>query len=243
MGAINRNDAVPVGVLEIESDLSGLVLKPLPPTGFSGVLQFEAAGAPEQVQITASSRDGLRPSTALAKAPDYRFEMTNLIPGTYNLSLGLTSRGPSRVRGPRREGSEYFVRGIRRGSEIAPAREIELTEGKVDEVQLVISNEFSHVSGRVKAAPAGETGGPIRNGSQFQVGLSGPDGFRAVQADQNGEFSFDRVVPGEYRICAWEAPDAQGIYDDQTWRAAGDAVRKFSIDPGSDVEIDLTAVP
>lgn len=242
MGMINREDAVPLGVIEVESDLSGLMLKPLPPTGFSGALQFESAGGPEQVQITASSRDGLRPFTALAKAPDYRFAMTNLIPGTYNLSIGLTSRGRGRVRGLGRQGPEYFIRGVRRGSDLAPAREIELTEGKVEEVQLVVSNEFSRVSGRVKAAP-GETGGTIRKGSQFQVGLSGPSGYRAVQADQNGRFNFDRVVPGDYRICAWEASDAQAIYDDKTWTAAGDAVRKFSVDPGSEVEIDLTAVP
>jgi hypothetical protein len=86
-------------------------------------------------------------------------------------------------------------------------------------------------------------GAPIRKGAQFQVGISGPSGFRAMQADQNGRFDFDRIVPGEYRICAWSAPDAQAIYDEKTWEAAGGAVRKFSVDAGSEVEIELTAVP
>jgi hypothetical protein len=64
-----------------------------------------------------------------------------------------------------------------------------------------------------------------------------------MQADQNGRFDFDRVVPGEYRICAWSDPDTQPIFDDKTWAAAGGAVRKFSVETGSEVEIDLTAVP
>jgi hypothetical protein len=124
-----------------------------------------------------------------------------------------------------------------------PAREITLNEGKVEQVKLVISGEFSHVSGRVKAAAEAGAQNAIRKGAQFQVGLSGPSGFRTAQADQNGRFELDRIVPGEYRICAWSDSDAQAIYDEKTWAKAGAAVRKFEVEAGSEVEIDLTAVP
>jgi hypothetical protein len=95
----------------------------------------------------------------------------------------------------------------------------------------------------VKAPGEAAPGGAIRKGAQFQVGLAGPRGFRVVQADQNAEFVFERTVPGEYRICAWSDPDPQPIYDEKTWTAAGGAVRKFEVEAGSEVEINLTAVP
>jgi hypothetical protein len=232
-------DLLPLGVIDVQSDLTGLVLKPAPPTGFSGALRFESGKAPPEVAVFAISSESWRPAGAAAKAPDYRFEITNLTPGTYRLEIELGSRGF--VRG--REAGEFFVRGIRRGGEITPAREVAISEGKIETVELVISNEFSRVYGRVKAAGEPGTAGSVRKGAQFQVGLSGPSGFRVMQADQNGRFDFDRVVAGEYRICAWSNPDTQPIYDDKTWAAAGDAVRKFSVEVGSEVEIDLTAVP
>jgi hypothetical protein len=232
-------DLLPLGIIDVQSDLTGLVLKPAPPTGFSGTLRFESGKAPPEVAVFAISSESWRPAGAPAKAPDYRFEITNLTPGTYHLEIELGSRGFMRGR----EAGEFFVRGIRRGGEITPARDVSISEGKIETVELVISNEFSRVYGRVKAAGAPGTAGPIRKGAQFQVGLSGPSGFRVVQADQNGRFDFDRVVPGEYRICAWSDPDTQPIFDDKTWAAAGEAVRKFSVDVGSEVEIDLTAVP
>ncbi|MEX2299462.1 MAG: carboxypeptidase regulatory-like domain-containing protein [Bryobacterales bacterium] len=243
VGGANRpmwgGNGVPLGIIDVQSDLTGLVLKPLPPTGFSGVLQFESGSKPEEIQIRAWMDESWTPFNATAKAPDYRFEMTNLHPGTYRLEIGERNRGI--VRG--RESGELFLRGIRRGTEITPARDIVLAEGRVEEMDLVISNEFSRVHGQVKAAVADGATAPIRKGAQFQVGISGPSGFRAMQADQNGRFDFDRVVPGEYRICAWSAPDAQAVYDEKTWESAGGAVRKFSVEAGSEVEIDLTAVP
>jgi hypothetical protein len=244
IGGANRpmwggDNGVPLGIIDVQSDLTGLVLKPLPPTGFSGVLQFEFDSKPEEIQVRAWMGESWTPFNATAKAPDYRFEMTNLHAGTYRLEIGERRRGI--VRG--REYGELFLRGIRRGTEITPARDIVLGEGRVEEVQLVISNEFSRVYGQVKAAVADGTAAAARKGAQFQVGISGPSGFRAMQADQNGRFDFDRVVPGEYRICAWSDPDAQGVYDEKTWEAAGGAVRKFSVEAGSEVEIDLTAVP
>ena len=238
-GTWTPEDFLPLGVIEVQSDLTGLLLRPLPPTGFSGVLKFESANGPPEIQIRASSGETWRPFSAVAKAPDYRFEITNLVPGTYRLEVGWGGRGF--IRG--RESGDFFLRGIRRGSEITPAREITLPEGKVEQLELVVSNEFSRVYGRVKAAAETATGDALRKGAQFQVGLSGPGGFRAAQADQHGRFNFDRVVPGEYKICAWSDPDAQAIYDEKTWAAAGDAVRKFEVDAGSEVEIDLTAVP
>ena len=67
--------------------------------------------------------------------------------------------------------------------------------------------------------------------------------MRPLQADQNGRFSFDRVVPGEYRICAWTDIDPNLIADEASWEAAGCEEKVIPVAPDSEVEIDLTATP
>ena len=76
-----------------------------------------------------------------------------------------------------------------------------------------------------------------------RVALDGPKGIRPLQADQNGRFSFDRVVPGEYRICAWTDIDPDLIADEASWEAAGCEEKVIPVAPDSEVEIDLTATP
>ena len=76
-----------------------------------------------------------------------------------------------------------------------------------------------------------------------RVALDGAKGMRPLQADQNGRFSFDRVVPGEYRICAWTDIDPNLISEEASWEAAGCEEKVIPVAPDSEVEIDLTATP
>jgi hypothetical protein len=231
--------ALPLGVVDVQGELTGLVLEPIGPTGFAGVLRIEGGKPPEELRIYASSKDGWSSRGAPVKAPDYRFELTDLHPGTYDLRVASERRSRAFVNA--RE--EFYVRGIRNGSEITPARNLEVTEGGVRQIELVISDEFANVTGIVRARDGSGAGTTVQQGAQFHVGLSGPSGLKTVQADQNGQFSFGQIVPGEYKICAWPAHEAQAAYDDRAWEKAGDAVREFSVEPGSEVEISLTAVP
>ena len=73
--------------------------------------------------------------------------------------------------------------------------------------------------------------------------LSGsPVEFRTAQADQRGRWILTDVRPGEYRICTWPAVSTDALYAPETWQQAGRAVKRLTIDPGAEVEIELTAL-
>jgi hypothetical protein len=228
-------DARPLGVVEVRGDTTGLVLTPLPPTGFSGTVTFETRRSPRPVHLSlSSSGEGILPIWDQAEPPDFHFQFTSLMPGKYKISIHRGWGG----------NVDYYIKGFRRGNELLPAgEELAVVEGVVDNFDIVVSDEMARVYGRVKAAEPG-AGPAIRKGSQFQVALSGPNrATRVTQADQYGRFYFDEIVPGKYRLCGWASLAGREEPDDKAWEQAGNAVREFTVEAGSDVEVDLTAVP
>ena len=84
------------------------------------------------------------------------------------------------------------------------------------------------------------TGRPLPHG---RVALDGDGGRLRVQSDQAGRFLFGKVIPGEYRICAWADIAPERVADEAEWERAGCENKIIPIDPDSEVEIDLTAAP
>lgn len=226
-----------LGTIQVSGDVAGLTLTPLPPTGFSGTVKFETRRVPRPIRLSLFSTEGefrAQDHLLLVAPPDFRFQLTNLIAGRYKIEILGGWRGSG----------DFYIKGFRRGEELSPPRELVAVEGVVDQFDIVISDEMSRVYGRVKAATQPGAEQAIRKGAQFQVALSGPNRrTRLAQADQYGRFHFDDIPPGEYRICGWADLEGRAIGDDKTWEQAGGAVRKFVVEAGSDVEIDLTAVP
>jgi hypothetical protein len=73
------------------------------------------------------------------------------------------------------------------------------------------------------------------------VGVRGRN-TRSVQTDNQGGFLFERLIPGDYEIAAWDRPVVD-VEDSEVWREAGDRVKKIGVEPGSEVDIDLTIAP
>ena len=76
-----------------------------------------------------------------------------------------------------------------------------------------------------------------------RVALDGEAGKLSALADQRGRFVFERVIPGEYRICAWSDIPVDEVEDEIRWEQAGCANKIIPVEPGSQVEIDLRAAP
>jgi hypothetical protein len=221
-----------LGTVEVSGDVSGLLVRPLPPTGFSGVMRFETSGGPRPVQFVLTSDDGAYFAWEHVEAPDFRFDVRGLSPGSYRLA----------IRNNWRASSEVYVKGIVRGEEFSPTAEVLATEGLLDTFDIVVSDETARVYGRIKAAAEPGAERAIVKGSQFQVALSAEDQrTRVAQADQHGRFHFDGIIPGEYRICGWADVEPRVIYNEETWEQAGSAVRRFTVEAGSNVELELTA--
>ena len=225
-------ESVMLDIVELKADVSGLVLRPVERTTLRGSVSFESQPPTNPVSITLVSKDNEGQSqNTTAEPPDFQFEATNFLPGTYEV----------RIR-DQIQTNRYYLKGLRKGSEIDRSRVVRLSAGTVESLELVAAGDFSRITGRVKAPPAVQQG-RARVGAQFWVALKGPEGVRTVQADQHGGFVFDQVVPGEQRIGAWERLSRQAVRGDVFWEEAKEVLRGFDAEAGSEIEIELTAAP
>jgi hypothetical protein len=149
----------------------------------------------------------------VGKAPDYRFQVPQVWADTYTLH-----------------------------AEAPPGAWVldppEVVVGETGEVEIRVGTEAGRIDGLVK----GLGGAPLAHG---RVALARflPDRIevRTEQTDQKGRFEIRDVRPGEYRICAWPSQDVSALDVAGTWESAGGAVKRFPVEPGAQIEMELTA--
>ena len=215
-----------LGVVEVNSDISALSVSPLPLTGVIGKIKFETVAPAHAISLSFVANEGLINPRVEAFAPDFEFdERGDFLPGSYRVQVA--SR-------------DYYLKELRERGRAVSSRDFELRAGDIVQVEAVIADDFGYLHGRIKQPPAGE--GEVIPGTHFRVGLKSEDGTRSVAADQNALFVFRNVIPGSYTICAWSDLSEAEVKAAEVWKQAGSAVRAFDVEPGMEIEIDLTAV-
>jgi hypothetical protein len=132
---------------------------------------------------------------------------------------------------------EYVVRLLDDGCYLAAPYRVTLQYGQTAALTVEVGNAFAALRGRVRLAEEVRRSGA----SHFTVGARGPQRSYKTQADADGHFSFAKLPPGSYRVAAWPKPDIDPD-DDSAWGDAR-AVVSVELEPGFDVEIDVTALP
>lgn len=200
--------------VHVDRDIRDLVLTPGPPTGIHGRLVFvDSPPGPVVVRLQSSDRPSLRREQVRSKPPDYAFENGAVPPGRWDVELW---------------GEYYLVEPI----------SVNVAPGQMTEIEIPVSNQRSTVAGTAQLQ-----GGQSREAaSQFIVGLRGERGAQRMQADDEGRFEFEKVIPGQYRIAAWSRQDVD-VESDEAWEEAGANSKTISVEPGFEVELDLTVTP
>ena len=214
-----------LGVVKIEGSMQGLALQPHDPSGFRGRVESDGSELPNHVTIAFTRTDRRGGDRAEASFPGFAFSEADLLPGTYNLSL---------------RGKDLYINEVRIGDETVEPQGLVVKSGEIRDITLIVSSEFAVVRGRVK--PSRERRVDEQTASHYRVGLEGAGGIVSVQTDQSGAFTFEKLIPGDYRICAWSDRTPAEVGLPRLWESAGDAARSFPVEPGSEIEIELTAV-
>ena len=206
---------IPLGLLDVSGNMTGVTLSPAPTVSVGGRFELETEGNPRGVSATLVPLDG-SPEAGLNVGGMDRDFQERVLPGLYRV----------RVRS-----REWFLAGVRfRGEPVDPKR-IPLNADVAD-LEILLSDRFARIEGRVRAATP-ETAAP-----RYIVTLAREDeegGAELRPTDQNGGFLFERVTPGDYRVCArpYDAP-----------RNAPCALeRRFSVEAGAQIELGLTLPP
>ena len=210
-----------LAIVQVNGDIEGLVLQPASMSTVKGRLH-PIGGAPLPPRgVHFSSHDGFGDRWARVNRADASFEVEDLVPGSYTV---------------RTRSSEVYVKGVRRGSRIASPDGVRLSSG-TNRLDVVVAADHARVYGTVRKP---QTSAPLPHAG---VALDGRSGKNLVQADQQGRFLFEKVIPGEYRICAWADISPEDVDDDTNWEEAGCSNKIVSVDPEAEIEIDLRAAP
>lgn len=153
------------------------------------------------------------PETMHLREPEYEATHEGLVPGEYNLMLFA---------------QELYI---------ASPQRITVQAGQVTPYTIKVGSEFASLRGRVRVAEGEQRSGA----SHFTVGVRGSTMRRGMQADEDGRFAFDKLPPGDYEVAAWSKPGID-VQNDEVWTTAG-SINKVQLEPGFDVEINLTATP
>ena len=217
---------VALGRYRIDSDVTDLRLMARAGASLSGRIQFEDM-EPRRANLNLVPLDGGTPGSMRfggngrfrgvggigARGRQPRFERFALLPGRYRLETNS---------------SDYFI---------TSQTEFTLSEGETLQADIVLSGAFGEVRGVVRPPSEDADSGP------FVVALRDGGGkVVSIQTDTGGEYSFTKLLPGDYQICAW-ADASVNPQSEQAWQAAGSAAKRFPIATGDQTEILLTAKP
>ena len=136
---------------------------------------------PAWLNIVFTSNEGLGGRGARATRADPGFQAAGLVPGSYQVQV---------------HASALYVKDVLRNGRSVPSGELAISAGE-NRVEIVLAGDHGRVFGTIREPG---TGDPL---ALARVALRGASRLRSQQADQMGAFLFDKVIPGEYQICAW----------------------------------------
>lgn len=220
MGKVERTDYV-LEVLEVAGDTDGIVLQPVALATVAGTVEVAAGALPSGAVVRFTSQDGFGNRWTRFSGPVRQFQLGGLRPGVYKVEAGST---------------EFYVKGVKTGGKLESPDGVVLSPGS-NRIAVIAAADQSQIFGVVLHP---KTGQPVPHG---RVTLRGDHNRYSTQADQAGRFSFARVIPGEYRMCAWIAPGSEPAENDVSWEQAACQTTPLPIEPSSKIQIDLPAVP
>ena len=216
---------VPIDVGERDIDEIEVTLQP--PVNIQGRVVFEGKRTPgsDLPELTLMSTAGWE-GRPIRLQEGLTFKLDGLTRGLYRFRV-------ERI-------SDPYIKRIRIGEQETADAAIDLTYGDPGEVTLFLSPNAAVVEGSVKNAkdePAPRVLVTMVPETSRRTRL-----HRIARTDQSGHFKLEGVIPGEYKIYAWEQIE-DGAWEDPDFMKAYEARgKKISVKEGTHETVDLKLI-
>jgi hypothetical protein len=162
-------------------------------------------------------------------AADGTFRFSAVSPGTYAVTPGVV--GDTYLASVRVGGQDVLGTGL-----VVGITDVEFVEVKLDSPK-----------GSVHGVVRNAKNEPVRNATVTLApeskGLSNPNFSQVAFTDQAGEFSFDRVLPADYRIGAWESIP-EDAHKNPDWLDSHQfGLRSVTVRKGESASWDIRLIP
>jgi len=128
--------------------------------------------------------------------PDGTLFVENLVPGEYRLSG---------------DPAGFYIKEARYGAVDVLTRPLRFSENEVSPLEIVFASTSAVVEGRT----IGEKLEIVPHATVVLVPnrRERPELFRTANSDQNGRFTISNVIPGDYRVFAWDVLEPNAYFD------------------------------
>jgi hypothetical protein len=192
--------AVNLPVVVANRDIDGIQLTLFSGVSIAGHVSIEGPHTLEEfTQRQYEAGVGLGELGYARLKADRMFQIDNVFPGEYRLFVW-----PDRS-------SAVYIKEARFGSVDVLSAPFHVAGPDSRTLEILLSSNFGAVDGAATGALGPVPGAQIvlvPDKSRHRHEL-----FRAVTADQNGRFSIANVVPGDYKVFAWEAIEPSSWFD------------------------------
>jgi hypothetical protein len=217
-------------VTVVNQDLNGVMLSHVPNLEISGKLNVEGP-APDhfgaQIVIRPATLYGV--SFQAAADPDGNFTLHNVIPASY--LLDVMGRG-----------SGIYIKSIRFGDHAIDDGQLDLTSRPAGTLAITFATNGGQVLGSVQTKngePAPNISVTIAPAQDFE---GRRDLFKQAFADQTGNFRFQDLAPGDYKVFAWESADVNLVQNSEFRRAFESQAVSINIGPSSRETVQLKVI-
>jgi hypothetical protein len=161
----------------------------------------------------------------------YSFRLQDVTPGVFNLMVtGLPSG--AYVKSAHSEQTDVLVSGL--NTEVPPAP-----------VEVLLSPNAAQVTGSVQNR---DTGNPVPGATvvlipQEKERREQQTYYKQVSSDQNGGFTFKDVVPGEYKVYAWEDLESGAYMDPEFMKPIESKGEPLALREKDQKSVQLTMIP
>ena len=209
----------------VNSDINGIVLTLSAGVSVSGRVRIEGSDSPR----AAFSDDGhvdLGGNSARVNAGG-TFQIDNVLPGEYRVY-------------PWRLKPSFYIKEARFGVADVLSEPLRISGPDSSILDILLSSNVGAIDGTA-AGPLGPSPGaqvllvPEKSRHRHEL-------FRAVTADQNGRFSISNVVPGAYKLFAWETIEPYSWFDAEVLGRDEAKARSVTVAEGSRQTVEVRTI-
>ncbi len=232
-----------VARVDVPGDVEGIVIEIKGGFKVSGTVSVQTAQGGEKVDLKAvnvmltPAEQGMffGPPPQVVVASDGTWTAENVIPGTYkaNAAVRNPELGPSFVAAVTVGGEDYF------------GRDLDMTQGPVGPVRVVVSTNTGTISGRVDTSEGPGEGQAMAVAIPAEPKFRLVDQPRAMPVTQDGAFMLKGLRPGEYLVFVFDQFQGGALEDPEIFKQVeSKGVRvKVSASQTSTAQVKVTPWP
>jgi protocatechuate 3,4-dioxygenase beta subunit len=220
---VNRNVLDVVMRVPRAIDVSGRVI-------MAGQSTSEQTFKPEKIRVDLSPAEGfgIGTSSPVGAKPDGSFVLRDVVPDKYRVLFGGAPPGA-------------YLKSIRAGGQERPDGIVDLNNGS--SIEIVLAMGAAHITGAVVEADDKPAAGAkvtlVPDDASLHRRM---DLFRNTLTDQSGKFNLDKIVPGRYKIFAWDELESDAAEALEFFQMFDSKAISIALDDNGSENVQLKAI-